>query len=252
MSDGKDKSGGKSTGPSRSDRDGLKTRVRTAKFRKVSSTRWLQRQLNDPYVVKARKEGYRSRAAYKLLEINEKHKLLKPGQKIVDLGCAPGGWAQIAARETGSAEGRPGAKVVGIDLLEVDPIAGVTFEVLDFNADHAPARLQEMLGGKADGVLSDMAANTTGHKKTDQIRIAALVELAAHFAASVLTQGGFFLAKVFQGGTEAELMAILKRDFAVVKHIKPPASRQESSEFYLLATNFRGQSAALSNPSAKD
>jgi 23S rRNA (uridine2552-2'-O)-methyltransferase len=246
----------KKTGPSRSDRDGLKTRVRTAKFRKVSSTRWLQRQLNDPYVVKARKEGYRSRAAYKLLEIDEKHKLLKPGQKIVDLGCAPGGWAQIAARVTGSAESRAGAKVVGVDLLDVDPIAGVIFEKLDFNDDDAPARLHALLGGKADGVLSDMAANTTGHKKTDQIRIAALVELAADFAVGILAPGGFFLAKVFQGGTESELMAILKKSFASVKHIKPPASRQESSEYYLLATGFRGNPntslAPLPIPASKD
>jgi 23S rRNA (uridine2552-2'-O)-methyltransferase len=236
----KDKDGAKAGGgPSRSDRDGLKTRVRTAKSRKVSSTRWLQRQLNDPYVVKARKEGYRSRAAYKLLEIDAKYKLLKPGQRIVDLGSAPGGWSQIASRVTGSAEGRPGAKVIGIDLIDVDPIPGVIFEKIDFNADHAPERLRELLGGQAHGVLSDMAANTTGHKKTDQIRIAMLVELAADFAVTVLEPGGFFLAKVFQGGTESELMAMLKKRFATVRHIKPPASRADSSEYYLLATGFR-------------
>jgi 23S rRNA (uridine2552-2'-O)-methyltransferase len=238
MTTGKKGSGG----PSRSDRDGLKTRVRTAKFRKVSSTAWLQRQLNDPYVVRARKEGYRSRAAYKLLEIDEKHKLLKPGQRIVDLGSAPGGWSQIAARVTGSATGKPGARVVGIDLLDVDPIAGVIFERLDFNEPHAPDRLRELLGGRADGVLSDMSANTTGHKKTDQIRIAVLVEMAVDFAVSILSPGGYFLAKVFQGGTESDLMAILKRSFSQVKHIKPPASRAESSEYYLLATGFRGDS----------
>jgi 23S rRNA (uridine2552-2'-O)-methyltransferase len=247
-----DKPGGgkkNSGGPSRSDRDGLKTRVRTAKFRKVSSTAWLQRQLNDPYVVKARKEGYRSRAAYKLLEINEKHKLLKPGQRIIDLGSAPGGWAQIAARITGSAAGKPGAKVIGIDILDVDPINGVVFEKLDFLEDHAPKRLEELLGGKADGVMSDMAANTTGHKKTDQIRIAAMVEMAADFAVSILMPGGFFLAKVFQGGTEAELMTLLKKSFAQVKHVKPPASRSGSSEYYLLATGFR---AGLSIADAED
>jgi 23S rRNA (uridine2552-2'-O)-methyltransferase len=236
--------GGKSGGPSRSDRDGLKTRVRTAKHRKLSSTLWLQRQLNDPYVMRAKKDGYRSRAAYKLLEIDEKHRLISPGQVIVDLGAAPGGWSQIAARISGSATGRSGARVAAIDLLPVDPIAGVECLEMDFNAPEAPDRLKALIGGLADLVLSDMAANTTGHKKTDQIRIIALVELAAHFAVEVLKPGGAFLAKVFQGGIEAELMTMLKQNFAQVKHIKPQASRADSAEIYLLATGFRGASTA--------
>ncbi|MBL8587332.1 MAG: RlmE family RNA methyltransferase [Methylobacteriaceae bacterium] len=229
---------GAASGGGREGGRSLKTRVKTAKRRSASSTQWLQRQLNDPYVALARRDGWRSRAAYKLIEIDDRYRLLKPGQRIVDLGAAPGGWAQVAARRIGAQEGK--GKVVGIDLLEVEPIAGVDFQVMDFLDPEAPARLKAMLGGLADGVMSDMAANTTGHKKTDHLRIVHLAELAADFAGEVLAPGGFFLAKVFQGGTEGELLARLKRDFATVRHVKPKASRAESAELYVLATGFRG------------
>ncbi len=219
----------------------LKVYVKTSNKRKLSSTLWLQRQLNDPFVQKAKIEGYRSRAAYKFLEINERYGLIKSGQRIVDLGCAPGGWSQIAARETGSVEGKAGAIVVGIDLLEVEAIPGVVLEKLDFTAPHAPDRLKELLGGEAHGVLSDMAANTIGHKKTDHIRIIALAEMAIEFAREVLAPNGFFVAKVFQGGTENELLANLRRDFKTVRHVKPKASRADSAELYVLATGFRGR-----------
>ena len=215
-----------------------RVRVRARSGRSHSSRGWLERQLNDPYVRKARAEGFRSRAAYKLLEIDEKHKLLKRGLRVVDLGAAPGGWAQIAAEKTGSADGK--GKVVAIDLLDIEPIAGVEFAQLDFLDEDAPDRLKEMLGGEADLVLSDMAANTTGHRKTDHLKIIALVEAAAEFAKEVLAPGGAFLAKVLQGGTEGDLLTMLKRDFASVKHIKPPASRKDSAELYVLATGFRG------------
>ena len=185
-------------------RGDLKTRVKTARKRSLSSTLWLQRQLNDPYVAQAKRDGYRSRAAYKLIEIDERYHVLKAGQRVVDLGAAPGGWAQVASRKVGAEQGR--GKVVGIDLLPIDPLAGARFEVLDFLDEDAPEKLKAMLGGKADVVLSDMAANTTGHKKTDHIRIVALAELAIDFACEVLDQGGAFLAKVFQGGTEGELL----------------------------------------------
>jgi 23S rRNA (uridine2552-2'-O)-methyltransferase len=216
----------------------LKARVKTARKRSLSSTLWLERQLNDPYVARARLEGYRSRAAFKLIEIDDKYRLLKPGQRIVDLGAAPGGWSQVAARRIGAAEGR--GRVVGVDLLDIDPIAGGDFAVMDFNAADAPQRLKQMLGGAADGVLSDMAANATGHRKTDHLRIVALAELAAEFAREVLSPGGFFLAKVLQGGTEGELLANLKRDFAKVHHVKPAASRADSAELYVLGRGFRG------------
>ncbi|GAC1563387.1 MAG: RlmE family RNA methyltransferase [Beijerinckiaceae bacterium] len=216
----------------------LKTRVKTARKRSLSSTLWLERQLNDPYVARARLDGYRSRAAYKLLEIDDKYRLLKPGQRIVDLGAAPGGWSQVAAKRIGAAEGK--ACVVGIDVLDIDAIPGVDFAVMDFNAADAPERLKQMLGGPADGVLSDMAANATGHRKTDHLRIVALADLAAQFAREVLAPGGFFLAKVLQGGTEHELLANLKRDFLKVHHVKPAASRADSAELYVLATGFRG------------
>ena len=219
----------------------LKIYVKTSNKRKLSSTLWLQRQLNDPFVQKAKRDGYRSRAAYKFLEINERYGLIKPGQRIVDLGCAPGGWSQIAARETDSVNGREGAKVIGIDLLEVEAIPGVHLEKLDFTLPHAPARLKELLGGDAHGVLSDMAANTIGHKKTDHIRIIALAEMAIDFAREVLAPNGFFVAKVFQGGTENELLANLRRDFKTVRHVKPKASRADSAELYVLATGFRGK-----------
>jgi len=216
----------------------LKTRVKTARKRTLSSTLWLQRQLNDPYVARAKREGWRSRAVFKLLEIDEKFHLLQPGQRIVDLGAAPGGWSQAAARKVGSALGR--GKVVGIDLLDIEPIAGVDFAVQDFLAPEAPERLKEMLGGEADGVLSDMAANTTGHKRTDHLRIVHLAELAADFAGEVLKPGGYFLCKLFQGGETGELVGRLKRDYALVRHVKPSASRADSSELYVLATGFRG------------
>jgi 23S rRNA (uridine2552-2'-O)-methyltransferase len=213
----------------------LKQRVKTANKRSLSSQKWLERQLNDPYVARAKREGYRSRAAFKLLEIDEKYKILKPGQKIVDLGAAPGGWSQIAAKVVG-----PKGKVVGIDLLPIDPMAGVEFIELDFLDERAPGRLIEMLGGPADVVMSDMAANTTGHKKTDHLRIIGLAEAAIYFAREILAPGGAFVAKVFQGGTENQLLADLKRDFAVVRHVKPAASRADSAELYVLATGFRG------------
>ena len=214
----------------------LKQRVKTANKRSLSSQKWLERQLNDPYVARAKREGYRSRAAFKLLEIDEKYKILKPGQKIVDLGAAPGGWSQIAAKVVG-----PKGKVVGIDLLPIDPMAGVEFIELDFLDESAPGRLIEMLGGPADVVMSDMAANTTGHKKTDHLRIIGLAEAAIYFAREILAPGGAFVAKVFQGGTENQLLADLKRDFAVVRHVKPAASRADSAELYVLATGFRGR-----------
>jgi 23S rRNA (uridine2552-2'-O)-methyltransferase len=217
----------------------LKTRVKMTRKRTPGSARWLERQLNDPYVAQARREGYRSRAAYKLIELDDKHKLLNPGERIIDLGAAPGGWSQVAAARVGPREGR--GRVIAIDLLEMDPIEGVEFRQMDFHDPEAPGQLREWLGGLADGVLSDMAANATGHRKTDQLRIIGLVELAADFASEVLAPGGFFLAKVLQGGAEGELLARLKREFASVRHVKPKASRADSAELYLLATGFRGQ-----------
>ena len=216
----------------------LKTRVKTARKRSLASTLWLERQLNDPYVAQARREGYRSRAAYKLIEIDDKHKLFRPGERILDLGAAPGGWSQAAAARVGASEGRGG--VIAIDLLAMDPLEGVEFRQMDFHAPEAPRLLREWLGGSVDGVLSDMAANATGHRKTDHLRIIGLVELAADFASEVLAPGGFFLAKVLQGGAEGELLTRLKRVFKTVRHVKPKASRVDSAELYLLATGFRG------------
>ncbi len=216
----------------------LKTRVKTAGKRSLSSKLWLERQLNDPYVAQAKREGFRSRAAYKLIEMADKYHLFRPGQRIVDLGAAPGGWSQVAAREVESAHGR--GRVIGIDLLEIDPIDGVELRQLDFHDADAPELLTQWLGGKADGVMSDMAANATGHRQTDHLRIVALAELAVEFARVALAPGGFFLAKVLQGGTEGALLADLKRDFAVVRHVKPKASRADSAELYVLATDFRG------------
>ena len=220
----------------------LHVTVKTGGKRKLSSKLWLERQLNDPYVAQAKRDGYRSRAAYKLIEIDDKHRLLKPGMTVVDLGAAPGGWSQIAAKRVGAADGK--GRVIAIDLLEMPEIAGVQFAQLDFHANDAPEKLTAMMGGRADVVMSDMAANTTGHRKTDQLRIVGLVEIAAAFAAEVLNPGGAFLAKVFQSGADTELLAQLKRDFAVVKHVKPAASRQDSAERYVLATGFRGGSKA--------
>jgi 23S rRNA (uridine2552-2'-O)-methyltransferase len=212
--------------------------VKSGGKRKLSSKLWLERQLNDPYVAQAKRDGYRSRAAYKLREMDDKYRFLKQGQAVVDLGAAPGGWSQIAAKRVGAEAGK--GKVIAIDLLEMGEIPGVTFAQLDFLADDAPEKLRAMLGGGADIVMSDMAANTTGHRKTDQLRIVGLVESAAAFAAEVLNPGGVFLAKVFQSGADATLQAELKRNFATVRHVKPAASRQDSSERYVLAIGFRG------------
>ena len=214
-------------------------RLKGEKRRTPSSRAWLERQISDPYVARAKREGFRSRAAYKLAEIDDKYRLLRPCAHVVDLGAAPGGWSEIAARRIG-ARGR----VIAIDILEMKPVAGVEFLQLDFLDETAPGRLKAMLDGKADVVLSDMAANATGHRQTDHLRIMALAEAAAHFAREVLSEGGSFLCKVLQGGTEAALLAALKQDFASVKHVKPPASRSDSAELYLLARGFRGASAA--------
>jgi 23S rRNA (uridine2552-2'-O)-methyltransferase len=216
----------------------LHVTVKTGGKRKLSSKLWLERQLNDPYVARAKREGFRSRAAFKLTEIDDKYHLLKPGMTVVDLGAAPGGWSQVAAKRVGVASGK--GRVVAIDLLEMPEIPGVVFAQLDFLASDAPERLMAMMDGRADIVMSDMAANTTGHRKTDQLRMVGLVETAAAFAAEVLKPGGTFLAKTFQSGADAELMAQLKRDYASVRHVKPAASRQDSSERYVLAMGFRG------------
>lgn len=215
----------------------LTKRLKTAKKRTTSQQLWLQRQINDPYVARAKREGYRSRAAYKLMEIDEKHKILKAGDRIVDLGAAPGGWSQIAVAKVGAPTR---GKVVGIDILDMENVPGMEFAKIDFLDDDAPDRLKEMLGGPADVVLSDMAANTTGHKQTDHLRTMNLVEAAADFAVEVLAPNGRFLAKVLAGGTERDLLAQLKKNFRDVKHVKPPASRSGSSELYVLATGFRG------------
>jgi 23S rRNA (uridine2552-2'-O)-methyltransferase len=215
----------------------LKTRVKGGKGRTPAQKRWLERQLNDPYVARAKREGWRSRAAYKLIELDDKYHLLRPGARVVDLGAAPGGWSQVAAKRVGAAEGR--GKVIAIDLLDMPPIAGVDVLKLDFLDPEAPGRLTAMLGGEADLVLSDMAANATGHRQTDHLRIMALAEAAAAFACEVLKPGGGFLCKVLRGGTEGALLAALKRDFALVRHVKPAASRSDSAELYLLATGFR-------------
>ncbi len=210
-------------------------RVKTAKGRTASSNRWLARQLNDPYVQQAKAEGYRSRAAYKLIELDEKFSLLKGVQRVVDLGIAPGGWSQVVRKQA------PRAAVVGIDLLPTDPIEGVTIFQMDFMADEAPAALEEALEGAPDLILSDMAANTVGHKQTDHLRTMGLVETAVDFAIQTLAPGGAFVAKVFAGGTDPELLTLLKRNFTTVKHAKPPASRKGSSEWYVIAQGFKGR-----------
>ena len=222
-------------------------RLKDQKRRTASSRAWLTRQINDPYVERAKREGLRSRAAFKLAEIDDRYKLLKPGARVVDLGAAPGGWSEMAARRVGD-----NGRIIALDVLDMNPIPGVEFLQLDFLDPSAPARLEAMLGaGKggslqgrgqatADVVLSDMAANATGHRQTDHLRIMALAEAAAEFARQVLAPRGAFLCKVLQGGTEASLLAELKRDFSSVKHVKPPASRSDSAELYLLAQGFRG------------
>lgn len=210
-------------------------RVKTAKDRSTSSARWLQRQLNDPYVARAREEGWRSRAAFKLLDMDEKFKLLAAGHRVVDLGCAPGGWAQVAVAKVGAK-----GKVVGCDLLEVKPIPGAELVVLDFTAEGAAEKMKEMLGGRAHVVLSDMAANTTGHADTDHLRIIYLCELAYVFAKEVLAVGGAFVCKVRQGGTEGDLLKRMRQDFTTVKHAKPASSRADSAESYVVAMGFKG------------
>ena len=214
---------------------GLHVKVKTSDKRSISSTRWLQRQLNDPYVAKARAAGYRSRAAFKLAQMDEKFGLLKPGMRVVDLGCAPGGWTQVALAKIG-----PKGKVVGCDLLEVDAIPGATLVVQDFLAEDAPDIMKGLLGGQADLVMSDMAANTTGHTPTDHIRIMHLCELAYDFALEVLAPGGGFICKVLKGGTERELLKKMQQDFTSVKHAKPEASRKDSAESYVVAMGFKG------------
>lgn len=210
-------------------------RVKTARGRTASQVRWLERQLNDPYVKQAKAEGYRSRAAYKLIELDEKFGLLKGAARVVDLGIAPGGWTQVVRQKA------PRAEVVGIDLLPVEPIEGVTIFQMDFMADEAPQALAEALGGQPDLVLSDMAANTVGHKQTDHLRTMGLVEAAAWFAVENLAEGGAFVAKVLAGGTDSELLSLLKKHFTSVKHAKPPASRKGSSEWYVVAQKFKGR-----------
>lgn len=229
----------KKSGPGKGNRD-LTVRVKTAKGRKLSSTLWLQRQLNDPYVVAAQRDGYRSRAVYKLQEIDDKYKLLKPGMRIIDLGAAPGGWSQLCAKRVKAS--KTDGQVIAVDLQEMDPVQDVTSILCDFEDEEAPERIKNLMDGHhADGVLSDMAAHATGHKATDHLRIIALCELAHDFAREVLVPEGFFLAKVLQGGTEGTLLNALKKDFKTVRHVKPKASRADSSELYVLATGFRGQ-----------
>jgi 23S rRNA (uridine2552-2'-O)-methyltransferase len=211
------------------------TRVKTAKGRKVGSTKWLQRQLNDPYVKRAKAEGYRSRAAYKLIELDEKYRFLKGAKAVVDLGVAPGGWSQVVRKKA------PAATVVGIDFLPVDPLDGVTLLQMDFTDEEAETKLKEALGGPADLILSDMAANTVGHPQTDHLRTMGLVELGLEFAKDVLKPGGAYVAKVLAGGTDNQLLAELKRHFTTVKHAKPPASRKDSSEWYVVAQGFKGR-----------
>ena len=213
---------------------GLRTRVKTAKGRKVGSTKWLERQLNDPYVKRAKAEGFRSRAAYKLIELDERFGFLKGVSRVVDLGIAPGGWSQVVRKKA------PKAAVVGLDLLPTDPLDGVTIFEMDFMDDEAPNRLKEALGGPADLVLSDMAANTVGHPQTDHLRTMALVEAGLLFATEVLRPGGAYVAKVLAGGADNDLVAALKKNFTAVKHAKPPASRKGSSEWYVVAQGFKG------------
>ncbi len=216
----------------RSGRDPEK-RVRKSRKRTASSTRWLERQLNDPYVKKAKADGYRSRAAYKLIELDERFGLIRGAKRVVDLGIAPGGWAQVVRKQA------PRAAIVGIDLLPIEPIEGVAILEMDFMADHAPAALQAELDGKPDLVMSDMAANTVGHKQTDHLRTMGLVEAAAWFATENLEEGGTFIAKVLAGGTDTDLLNLLKKHFKSVKHAKPPASRKGSSEWYVVAQGFK-------------
>ncbi len=233
----------KKPGSGRGRRD-LRVRVKTAKGRKLSSTLWLERQLNDPYVARARAEGYRGRAAYKIIEIDDRFGFLRPGARVVDLGAAPGGWTQVAVARVnalGAARGKPAGRVLAIDLQVTDPIPGAELHQLDFLGEGADEAVRDLLGGQADVVLSDMAAAASGHPQTDNLRITALAEAAADFAAQVLAPGGVFVAKVLGGGADPALVARLNRAFVKVVHVKPPASRKDSSEKYLVATGFRGE-----------
>jgi len=241
MAERKGSGGGKSRGAKIAGRN-LHTRVKTAKGRKTSSTRWLQRQLNDPYVREANRLGYRSRAAFKLIELDDKFQFLKPGRRVVDLGAAPGGWTQIAVERVNALAERKGkqGQVIGIDLLDMEAIPGAELLAGDFMDNDAPDRLKQALDGSADVVLSDMAAAASGHPATDHMRIMALLEVAALFAAEVLSPGGTFVGKVLQGGTENEILTALKRNFKTVKHAKPPSSRSDSAEMYVVAQGFRG------------
>jgi 23S rRNA (uridine2552-2'-O)-methyltransferase len=222
----------------------LHVKVKTARGRKLSSTRWLERQLNDPYVARARAEGYRGRAAFKILELDDRFRFLKPGARVVDLGCAPGGWCQVAVERVNALGEKPGkavGRVLGVDLKEVEPIAGAELHVLDFMADDADRQVKDWLGGRADVVMSDMAAASSGHKQTDHLRIVALCEAAAELAFDVLEPGGTFVAKVLAGGAEGGLQTLLKQRFDSVANVKPPASRSDSSEKFVVATGFRGR-----------
>ncbi|MGR3501218.1 RlmE family RNA methyltransferase [Pseudaestuariivita sp.] len=221
----------------------LKVKVKTARGRKLSSTRWLQRQLNDPYVKRAQAEGMRGRAAYKILELDDKYRFLVPGARVVDLGCAPGGWCQVAVpriNALGDRAGKAQGRIIGIDLQEVEPIPGAELHQLDFLEEGADDKVKDWLGGPADVVMSDMAAASSGHKQTDHLRIITLCEAAAHFAMEVLSPGGTFVAKVLQGGAEASLQTLLKQQFTTVANVKPPASRSDSSEKFVVARGFRG------------
>lgn len=236
---------GRAGGPGRGARE-LAQRVRTARGRKLSSTRWLERQLNDPFVAAAKREGYRSRAAYKLIGIDDRVHVLRPGASVIDLGAAPGGWAQVAVARVNAlgAGGKAQGRVLGVDLQEIEPVPGAELMVLDFLDDGADEVVKAAIGGQADIVLSDMAASSSGHRQTDHIRIMALAESAAALAADVLNPGGAFIAKVLQGGTEAGLLRELKQSYARIAHIKPPASRADSAEIFVVATGFRGRAGA--------
>ncbi|MDS9468122.1 RlmE family RNA methyltransferase [Paracoccus sp. MBLB3053] len=245
MTEGKKPGAGrKSSG--RGQRD-LRVRVKSAKGRKLSSTLWLERQLNDPYVARAKREGYRGRAAFKILELDDKYRFLVPGARVVDLGCAPGGWCQVAVGRVnalGEKSGKKIGRVLGVDLQEVEPIAGAELHQLDFLSDGADDKVKEWLGGYADVVMSDMAAASSGHKGTDHLRIVALIEAALELAFDVLEPGGTFVAKVLAGGAENEMQALLKRRFRKVANVKPPASRSDSSEKFVVAQGFRGRDEA--------
>ena len=222
----------------------LRTRVKTAKGRKLSSKLWLERQLNDPYVQRAQRENMRGRAAYKILEIDDKYRFLVPGARVVDLGCAPGGWLQVAVpriNALGEKKGKKVGRIIGLDLQEVEPVSGAELRVMDFLEDYADQQVKEWLGGQADVVMSDMAASSSGHKQTDHLRIMALCEAAAYLAFDVLAEGGTFVAKVLAGGAEGDLQKELKRRFTKVAHMKPPSSRKDSSEKFVIATGFRGE-----------